>query len=118
MTVQNKPEPEHRHIDWQDLNLIPRLVSITNLDKNELVGTALFFHAGKDAAILWDIYIEPAYRRQYYASHLLAAAKKMFNEIATDWRSQAGHDFCLKNGFRSREFRGLRLVWRRDENKT
>jgi GNAT superfamily N-acetyltransferase len=113
--VQNKPE--HRHVDWRDLNLIPRLVSIVLPDQNKVVGTALFFHNNEGGAILWDIYIEPEYRRQKFASHLLAAAKEMFAKIETDWKSQGGHDLCIKNGFRSRKFDGLRLIWEKVEIK-
>lgn len=113
-TVRNKPE--HRHVEFRDINLIPCLVAITLPEENVQVGTALFLHNGDgDQAILWHIYVDKKYRRKGFATAIIEHAKVNWKEIATDWESEAGHDFCIKNGFKTRQTDMLRLVWKRKE---
>lgn len=113
-TVRNKPE--HRHIEFGDINLIPCLVAIKLPDKNIQVGHGLFLHNGVDhQAILWHIYVDKKYRRQGFASAILDHAKQVWEEIATDWTSGAGHDLCIKNGFQLRKADMLRLIWKRKD---
>ena len=106
---------EHRHIDWEDLKLIPRLVSIDLPKMNKRVGNALFLHNGAGQAILWHIYIKPEYRRKKLAATIMEAAKQLFVEIATDWETEAGEKFCEYAGFKKRKTDELRFVWKKEK---
>jgi GNAT superfamily N-acetyltransferase len=112
-TVRNKPE--HRHVEYRDINLIPCLVVLQLPEKDNLqVATALFLHNGDgDQAICWHVYVKPEHRRKGYATGLLEHAKTRWNEIASDWESEAGHAVALKCGFKSRKGDSLRLVWKK-----
>jgi len=113
-SVQNKPE--HRNVEYHDIPLFPRLIYIELPDnKHKVIGTALFLHNNNRVAILWRIFIKPEYRRKKFATHLMTAAKEHFDEIATDWETQEGYDFCINNGFKRRESNDLRLVWKKEE---
>lgn len=114
-TVRNKPE--HRHVEFRDIKLIPCLVAISLPEENgKTVGNALFLHNGDgNQAVLWHIFIAKEYRRKGFATGLLEHAKLRWQEIATDWESDAGHELCLKNGFTSRKTDSLRLVWKKEK---
>lgn len=113
-TVRNKPE--HRHIEFRDINLVPCLVAIQLPNENVNVGHALFLHNGDgEQAILWHIFIDPKYRRKGYGTALIDHAKMRWKEIATDYENENGHSFSLKNGFESRKADLLRLVWKRKD---
>jgi GNAT superfamily N-acetyltransferase len=113
-TVRNTPE--HRHVEFRDINLIPCLVAISLPEKDITVGNALFLHNEYGGqAILWHIFVRPEYRKKGFGKALIDHAKIRWSEIATDWEGESGHEFCLKCGFQSRKTDMLRLVWKRKE---
>jgi ribosomal protein S18 acetylase RimI-like enzyme len=106
---------EHRHVDFTDIQLIPRLFTIQIPDENVNAGHALFLHDSEDRAILWHIYVLPAYRERGFAKNLLQAAQKIYKEIITDWTSTAGENLCRSMGFINRKNAGdFRLIWRKE----
>lgn len=115
------PTPEHRHVDHAVLPLLPRVFIIKLPENdNEIVGQALFLEDENKKAVAWHLFIKPKYRRQKFGTHLLQCAQKYYNEIVSDWESDAGHDLALKCGFRSRKadkVDGFRLVWKKVEIK-
>lgn len=115
--LQNKDvDREHRHVEFRSINLLPALLFIELPEEDhKIIGNALFLHNGKKQAIMWHIFIKETHRRKGFASNLLSAAKEIFDEIATDWESSAGHDLCVKNGFKKREAEQLKLVWKKGE---
>lgn len=112
-SVQNTPE--HRHVEFRDIPLVPCLVEIQLPENNVTVGRALVLHSGGGGqAVLWHIFVAKEYRRKGFASHLIEGMKARWNEIATDMENENGHDLCIKCGFQSRKTEQLRLVWRKE----
>jgi GNAT superfamily N-acetyltransferase len=79
------------------------------------VGYALVTHDGGEC-ILWNIYVEPSFRRHGLASKLIKALKGMFPYIITSYTSQHGKRLCEKNGFIFEPSTNF-LVWENEKNK-
>lgn len=103
-----------RNIVFTDMPGVTRIYVIREETKNLPIGRCLVIFNNK-AAILWDIYIDPEYRKQGYASDMLAVIKKEFDEIKTDYITKEGKNLCLKNGFIKNNQNYLRLIWRKEE---
>jgi len=107
----------HRHIDWNDLKLIPRVVYLELPKENIRIGNALFLHNNAGQAILWHVYVKPEYRRTKVAAQIIEAAKVMFYEILTDWETEEGEKMCEFTGFKKSNSDDLRFVWKREKTK-
>lgn len=80
------------------------------------IGKALIIEDGREC-LLWDIEIEPRYRKKGLASALLTGIKHNHDSIVTSWKSEAGNQMCLKNDFfyeESPSGKAKQLVWRRE----
>lgn len=109
-SVQNTPE--HRHVEFRDIPLVPCLVEIRLPDKKITVGRALMLHNGSEA-VLWHISVAKKYRRKGFATGLIENMKSRWNEIKTDMENNDGRNLCLQCGFEEKDSGVFRLVWKR-----
>jgi len=107
--------PINKRIEFAD---IPGQVSHYRVllpdESNRLVGYVLITHEGNEA-IIWNIYVEPKYRKKGLASYLISAIKSRFNYIITSYTSEHGKRLCIKNGFSYDEKTNF-LEWNKNES--
>ena len=100
---------------------VPMLFNIFEPDKRkERIGYALLFTQPETKeAMLWDIQIDPNYRRQGVATALINGIKEVHDSITTGNRTPEGEYMCLANEFQweKSEAGNSYLVWRKLNNK-
>jgi ribosomal protein S18 acetylase RimI-like enzyme len=63
------------------------------------IGYVLVTHEGPEA-IMWNIYVDPKFRKRGYASRLIDALKGTYDYILTSYTSEHGKRLCQANGFK------------------
>lgn len=79
------------------------------------IAYALVTHEGGEA-ILWNIYVSPAFRRHGIASDLIKAIQHVFGYIITSYTSEHGKRLCEQNGFVFEPSTNF-LIWENEKNK-
>lgn len=89
---------DKRRADWKDVPGQFRLHRMIDEESKRIVGTAaVTYWAG--AAILWNIFVDPAYRRRYYGKCLITALQHAYRRIVTSYYSDEGKALMLACGF-------------------
>lgn len=120
--VAKNEKSQHRELRGVDLPGTCKMVMIwcTEIEPKEPIGHVILLYTDSlrnnreyRTAYILDIWVQPKYRRDRFATHLLAGLQSMYDEISTDWRSETALKLCLKCGFRTRKTLGARLIWRK-----